>query len=88
MRLQPFRKMLALAGIHYPTLWTIADQVAESAGYVNDRINRRIAPLRENPIGPTTVVELLLSRDKPLLFQSKYRARPLSTIGGQFLPEL
>ena len=74
MRLQPLRKMLALAWIHYPALWTIADQVAEGAGYVDDRINRRIAPLREDPIGPTTVVEFLLSRDEPLLFQSQYRA--------------
>lgn len=66
--------MLALAGIHYPTLWTIADQVAEGAGYIDNRINRRIAPLREDPISPTTVVEFLLSRDEPLLFQSQYRA--------------
>ena len=74
MRLQPFRKMLALAGIHYPALRATTDQVAEGAGYVNDRINRRIAPLREDPIGPSTVVEFLLSRDEPLLFQSQYRA--------------
>ena len=74
MRLQPFREILTLAGIHYPTLWTVADQIAEGAGYVNDRINRRIAPLREDPIGPTSVVKFLLSRDEPLLFQSQYRA--------------
>ena len=74
MRLQPFRKMLALAGVHYPALWTIADQVAEGTGYVNDRINRRITPFREDSVSPTPVVEFFLSRDEPLLFQSQYRA--------------
>lgn len=61
--LHPLRQVLAFVRVHDPSLWTVSDQVAEGAGYVNNRIDSRVPSLREDTVRPPTVMKFLLTCD-------------------------